>query len=130
MGVPVSTAQAYEWLAAPASAPVFPTLVSLATLSSWPSVAALAQNDFEEAVAGRFPQIARVLAMLRSPGANRLVGKDPIVQLSGSGSSVYVVAGEDRDSSRSVVDWRSDEPGVSIIHTTTAERVEPVVRID
>jgi 4-diphosphocytidyl-2-C-methyl-D-erythritol kinase len=129
-GVPVSTVQAYQWLAAPAGPHVLPALLSQTDLGAWPSVAALAHNDFEEPVAARFPDIAKVLVTLRSPGASRLVGSYPIVQLSGSGSAVYVVAGEDRYDSWNVVGWRSDEPGVAILHTTTAVRVEPVVRID
>ena len=129
-GVPVSTAEAFQWLTAPGGSPVLPALVSLPDLSAWHSVAALAHNDFEEPVAARFPDIARALATLRSPGASRLVGKNPIVQLSGSGSTVYVVAGEDPNPARTNVLWRSDEPGVAILHTSTAVRVEPVVRID
>jgi 4-diphosphocytidyl-2-C-methyl-D-erythritol kinase len=127
-GVPVATAEAYRWLD-PAPG-VFPSLINLADVGSWTSVASLACNDFEVAVAARFPKIATLLSTLRSPGASRLVGTGPIVQLSGSGSGVYVVAASEHDPEPSTAGWRIDEPGITILPTTSAERVEAVVRID
>ena len=86
-GFPVSTAEAYSWLAAERStiahhsaAP--PQLLSLADLATWESIAPLAANDFEPVVSRRHPEIPRITAALRSAGAS-------IALLSGSGSTTF-----------------------------------------
>jgi 4-diphosphocytidyl-2-C-methyl-D-erythritol kinase len=126
--VAVSTAEAYGWLAPTLRRPL-PALASASELGDWRAVVRLAQNDFEDAVAGRIPLIARTLATLRSPGARELIGEGAMIELSGSGSSVFAIAGGQRPD-QALPRWRVDEPGVMVLQTTTAERVEPVKLID
>jgi 4-diphosphocytidyl-2-C-methyl-D-erythritol kinase len=124
--VSIATADAYGWLAEvpPQRAPV---LYEPAALSSWDGVARFARNDFEDVVAARHPVIARALGTLRSPGAVGLVGEGAIIQLTGTGSTVFALAG---DRARTLPGWRSDEPGLETVLTQTAERVEPVILTD
>lgn len=124
----VSTAEAYGWLPTSLRRPL-PALASASELGDWRSVARLAQNDFENAVASRVPVIARTLATLRSPGARQLIGEGAMIELSGSGSSVFAIAGGSRED-LGTPHWRVDEPGVAVLQTTTAARVEPVNLID
>lgn len=123
--VSIATAEAYGWLAElpPHRAPV---LYQLEPLASWEGVARHARNDFEEVVAARHPVIARALGTLRSPGAEDLVGEGALIQLTGSGSAVVALLGE-RRRVPGMAGWRSDEPGVEIVQTQTASRVEPVI---
>jgi 4-diphosphocytidyl-2-C-methyl-D-erythritol kinase len=124
--VAIATADAYAWLAEvpPQRAAV---LYDPAALGTWPGVARHARNDFEDPVAARHPVIARVLGTLRSPGAEGLVGQDALIQLTGSGSTVFALAGADAGAAGG---WRSDEPGLETVLTQTAERVEPVTLTD
>ncbi len=82
----VSTAAAYSWLAdsraSSTSTAPSPQLLSLADLATWHSVASLASNDFEPAVAAHHPEIATTLASLRASGA-------AISLMSGSGSTSF-----------------------------------------
>jgi 4-diphosphocytidyl-2-C-methyl-D-erythritol kinase len=127
-GIPIATRDAYSWLdhrpAAPAGAAMTPD-----GLARWDEIARLAHNDFEVVVGERFPLIAAALAGLRSPAARDLVGDRPIIQMSGSGSTLYAICADPGARSQ-LWRWRSDEPGFSVIQTTTAERVEPVIPID
>ena len=126
--VPVSTTDAYGWLSSSLRRPL-PTLVDSAALSDWNEVVRMAQNDFEEPVGGRNPVIQRTLATLRSPGARNLVGEGALIEMSGSGSTVFAVAGSTFDEA-GMRRWRVDEPGVAVLETTTAARVEPVEVFD
>lgn len=86
-GFPVSTADAYSWLAAERAAsahplPAAPLFLSLAELASWDAIAPLAANDFEPVVSPRHPEIPRAIASLRSAGAS-------IALMSGSGSTIF-----------------------------------------
>jgi 4-diphosphocytidyl-2-C-methyl-D-erythritol kinase len=128
-GVAVSTRDAYEWLAqAPPSRS--PSLFDVGSLTSWDRVGELAANDFEGPVSARIPLIAKLLATLRSAGAANLVGVGAITQLSGSGSTVFALAGRDPRDGTHRFGWRSDEPGAIVIETRTSERVEAVELID
>jgi 4-diphosphocytidyl-2-C-methyl-D-erythritol kinase len=83
----VSSAAAYGWVAdsrVAAGRFIAPRMLSLASLTSWGGIAAIAANDFEVEVGRRHPEIAGVLRQLRASGA-------PIAQLSGSGSTVFVI---------------------------------------
>lgn len=84
----VSTASAYAWLddarRESANAAPRPSLLALADLSTWPSIAALATNDFEPAVFARHPELASILDALRSAGSS-------IALMSGSGSTLFGV---------------------------------------
>ena len=86
-GFPVSTAEAYSWLATERAVsahplPVAPIFLSLADLASWDAIAPLAANDFEPVVSARHPEIPRAIASLRSAGAS-------IALMSGSGSTIF-----------------------------------------
>jgi 4-diphosphocytidyl-2-C-methyl-D-erythritol kinase len=124
--VSIATADAYAWLAE-VPPPRAASLYDPSTLATWDGVARFARNDFEEVVAARHPVIARALGTLRSPGAEGLVGRGALVQLTGSGSTVFALAGEDAGA---IAGWRSDEPGLETVLTQTAERVEPVLLTD
>ena len=124
-GTPVATRDAYQWIdeRTPAHGAA---LLSAGDLASWTSVAAHAHNDFEEVTGERLPAIASALAALRAPAARRLVGGNPIIQMSGSGSSLFVIEDPAEDM-RQRREWRSDEPGFTVVPTTTSSTVEPVV---
>lgn len=123
---PISTAEAYRWV--DESPPWHGARVLDArTLTAWSGVAGLAHNDFERVVGERYPKIAALLEALRSPAACSLVGPSPLVQLSGSGSTVFAVAIAPPATQGHGWPWRSDEPGVHVIATATADRVEPVI---
>jgi 4-diphosphocytidyl-2-C-methyl-D-erythritol kinase len=124
----IATSDAYEWLAE-LPAREAPSLLDLNTLARWSSVARLAHNDFEEVIAERFPPLAHALAALRSPGGRRLVGDDPLVQMSGTGSVLYALHYGDGEAPKDWP-WRSDDPGFAVVQTTTAESVAPVVMMD
>ncbi len=127
--VAVSTRDAYQWMDDdPRASP--PIVMPSRDLLTWATVAAWAHNDFERTVAGHEAVIARLLNTLRSAGAASLLGPGAICLLSGSGAAVVALAGTPTPAGAGPVGWRVDDPAVSIIETATAERVEPVVRID
>lgn len=114
----VSSAEAYGWVAEsragrPGAGPA--RALGLAALGNWEAVAALAENDFEDEVGRRHPQIAEVLETARARGAG-------IALLSGSGSTVFVIEG---DGSVPPVDELPD--GAAVLRTRTAFSVEDVV---
>ena len=130
----VSSAEAYGWVAAAREGKatvVAPRSLSAATLASWEGVAGLAENDFEVEVARRHPPIASVLAAAR---ARRF----PIAQLSGSGSTVFVISGKppnaqpgNSGSTMSATEAREGVPGLPAagfteIVTATVASVEDV----
>ena len=128
-GVAISTRDAYAWLAQEPPSHL-PALIDPDVLQTWDGVAELAHNDFEGPVSERVPSVSRLLATLRSVGANKLVGRGAITQMSGSGSTVFALAGHAPSEGTQVIGWRSDEPGATVMETHTSERVEPVEFID
>jgi len=130
----VNTADAYRWLdesrAGRAYAPT-PALLGADSLSSWDAVSRLARNDFETAVGLRHLEIAEALveldSMKESVGATPHAGAPPLLlaRMSGSGSTVFLVydAGV-----TTIEDW--DVPGVRLVRTRTASRVEEVEMIE
>jgi 4-diphosphocytidyl-2-C-methyl-D-erythritol kinase len=121
----VATRDAYAWLDEYAP-PRAPALMDVAALNRWDTIARVAHNDFEDVVGERVPAVAAALAALRTPEARALVGEDAIVHMSGSGSTVFAIHADHAEPPV----WRSDEPGVSVIRTTTAESVAPVELLD
>lgn len=111
----VNTADAYRWLADSranaAAAPDDAPLLESRRLGEWKTIRRIATNDFEGVVAVRYPVIASTLATLRRAGA-------PVALLSGSGSTMFAV-----DVAASEV----ESPGMRLVVTRTATRVEPVV---
>jgi 4-diphosphocytidyl-2-C-methyl-D-erythritol kinase len=121
--VAVGTADAYRWLDEAGRSNEAP-VVGGPGVPNWRAVADLATNDFEPVVAARVPIIGRLLSNLREPAMRELLGEDAIVLMSGSGSTIAVVAGERPDA-----DWTPfpPVPGVDLVETETAAFVEPVV---
>ena len=122
-GTGVSTTDAYRWLdAAEPSAPAAP--VTRDQLGSWERVAAMASNDFEPVVGAAVPLVGRLLATLRQNEMQAVLGKESIVLMSGSGSTVAVISGE-----RPTANWPPFPAiaGVDILETETSTFVEPVV---
>jgi 4-diphosphocytidyl-2-C-methyl-D-erythritol kinase len=136
----VSTASAYDWLAATRSVgpPHGPRSLEPESLESWASIASLAANDFEGVVAAHHPTIAGALRLARDRGA-------AIAQLSGSGSTVFVIprlpgeglptpaAGGSRVAAEASPDmWpvmSSLPEGARVLRARTATSVEDVVPI-
>jgi 4-diphosphocytidyl-2-C-methyl-D-erythritol kinase len=82
---PVPTANAYRWLdelRGGGGGRSHPRALDPAQLTDWSALRALAQNDFEEAVFPRFPELARARTALLDRGAE-------LVLLSGSGGTVF-----------------------------------------
>lgn len=119
----VNTTEAYRWLDASKRGTVS-FAIRLEQLSSWEGVSALASNDFETVVGAQVPLIGRLLSSLRHADTMALLGTSPIVQMSGSGSTVAVVSG-----ARPRSDLQPPPPihGVEIVETETSRFVEPVV---
>lgn len=121
--VAVNTADAYRWVD---EAPRLPSAISvgLGELGSWADVARLARNDFEGVVGRRVPVVGRLLATLRNETVLELLGPHPIVLMSGSGSTVFVVSGSrpaEGFAPLPAID------GVTVLETETSQFVEPVV---
>jgi len=125
----ISTALAYQWLSAsPATAS--PSVLTPDVFASWSAIALLARNDFEERVGERHPEIPKLLSTLRSPGEGSLAASGAIIQMSGTGSTVFAIPHDSQPSGPPDEAWRGNSAGVRRLETCTAERVEPVVRID
>lgn len=119
----VGTAEAYRWLDDSGHQGAS-RRTGVTDLLSWSGVARLASNDFEPVVAGKVPIIGRLLAGFRSPEMQAILGNSAIVLMSGSGSTVFVVA-EGLPAEHRVA--LPPVPGVEILETQTAAFVEPVV---
>jgi 4-diphosphocytidyl-2-C-methyl-D-erythritol kinase len=134
----VATAAAYEWLAGArreSNERTRPRILDPGALASWDAVAGIAANDFEGVVVEHHPPIRDVLAAVRARGA-------AIVQLSGSGSTVFVIkqlpaadgggtGGRAPASGEGVADLGVALPdGAFVVRTATAEVVAPVERLD
>jgi 4-diphosphocytidyl-2-C-methyl-D-erythritol kinase len=125
----VSTADAYGWL--DAAPPLHnAALIAPDGLTSWEGIAVMAHNDFEAVVGVRHPEIAQLLRGLRDPSARTLVGDRPIVQLSGTGSAVFVVKTDGVLTDGAPIEATTNHPGLRVIAAPTAERVEPVILSD
>jgi 4-diphosphocytidyl-2-C-methyl-D-erythritol kinase len=117
---PVSTGDAYSWVAADrGDLPPAPHLLLPEQLESWSGVAAIATNDFEPPVARRHPEITMLLDALRDAGAT-------IARLSGSGSTVYGVF----DGEPAPADAFPRELPGTLVRTRTLRRIHPVTLCD
>ena len=123
----VHTAEAFGWVAARAVGSVggreHPAPFTAEALSDWDGVAAVAGNDFEPVVAGQYPVIADHVAALRLAGCQ-------IAMLTGSGSTVFGIAGSSAGGEAVIRALPVVREGKRYIHTRTAVRVEPVVVIE
>jgi 4-diphosphocytidyl-2-C-methyl-D-erythritol kinase len=122
--VAVNTTEAYRWLDESVTRPA-PSNLSALEVCTWESLASVATNDFEAVVGGKVPVIGRLLAGFRSEALREVMGESAIVLMSGSGSTIAVVAGEMARNH-----WRAMPPipGIEVVETETVAFVEPVVR--
>lgn len=121
--VAVSTADAYRWVdERPRSSSA--VSVGLGELATWTDVARLARNDFEGVVGRRVPVVGRLLHTLRDETVQELLGSHPIVLMSGSGSTVFVVSGSRPPEGFAPL---PEIDGVTMLETETSQFVEPVV---
>lgn len=122
-GVP--TADAFRWLAeSRGEYRPLPHVIDAASLSSWNSVARLAHNDFEAIISPRFPTVDRALVYLRSARAAELFGDEPIVQMSGSGATVFALRSDDVSVDLDVRVAEGD--GMRAVATSSCTHVEEV----
>ena len=123
----VQTAEAFGWLAAgdarSGGGQDHPAPFEVGTLGDWVGIAGVARNDFEPVVAERHPVIAEYVAALRLAGSQ-------IAMLTGSGSTVFGIAGASGDGAAVIRVLPGVGHGARYIHTRTAVRVEPVVVIE
>ncbi|HEX9565387.1 MAG TPA: hypothetical protein VF981_15505 [Gemmatimonadaceae bacterium] len=125
--VGVSTADAYRWLDEhpPRNGPA---TVPLEALSSWEGVACLAGNDFEEPISRQVAAVGDLLAASRGGQVARVFGDAEIVQMTGSGSTVFRVAkAAGRRAKPLIGPWQQDGTTIDLIETRSATFVEPVV---
>jgi 4-diphosphocytidyl-2-C-methyl-D-erythritol kinase len=117
----VSTVEAYGWLDEDrASRPARKwDEWNRPPVDSWDDVARVSGNDFEEAVSDRFPDLAVLLATVRSADFE-------LAEMSGSGSTVFAVS---FDENAERVDGDLPE-GIEQILTRTANEVAPVEVLD
>jgi len=123
----VHTADAFGWLAArdvqSRGDPELPAPFEVGALSDWGGIAGVARNDFEPVVAERHPVIVEHVAALRFAGCQ-------IAMLTGSGSTVFGIAGASGGGEAVIRALAGVGDGARYIHTRTAVRVEPVVVIE
>jgi 4-diphosphocytidyl-2-C-methyl-D-erythritol kinase len=113
----VNTATAYAWLDSDRDRESQPPRVSRSfpILESWDDVALLAENDFESVVSDRYPEIAVLLAMVRSADY-------ALAEMTGSGSTVFALShGAEPEAAPDFVGGFSEE-----IPTRTASAVAKV----
>ena len=112
---PVSTAEAYGWLASERGS-YLPEGGVLApdSLATWEALVAIAENDFQRVVGRRHPVIAELVDELEAADA-------VIAMMSGSGSAVFGVFDAFPDST-----LLRHAAGYTCIETHTAARVERV----
>jgi hypothetical protein len=80
-------------------------------------------NDFEAPVTRNLPGIGALLLALRQAGARGDFGTTEMIQMSGSGSTLFIVT----EGGQPVPGDFGADAGVRLISTTNAMFVEPVV---
>jgi 4-diphosphocytidyl-2-C-methyl-D-erythritol kinase len=111
----VSTVEAYRWLAADRSGyvPIGATIAPQ-SIATWEGIARIAENDFERVVAAHHPEVAQLVAELRSA--------DPLIaMMSGSGSAVFGVFSDPLDVA--AIPWST---GCRVFATRTSATVASV----
>jgi len=122
----VKTADAYRWADEKRGAFSFSAWTTEARqLTSWSSIAAVAENDFEEVLLEREPTIGEIVAGLRAAGAE-------IAMLSGSGSSVFGVMPPEAENARHSLRFSGTKPleNPPVLLVKTARSVSPVELTD
>jgi 4-diphosphocytidyl-2C-methyl-D-erythritol kinase len=118
----VSTAEAYQWLAASRSTttgqPHRSALHPLAAVTTWDGVARLSTNDFEPVVFEQRPELARIYERLAE------VEGVAVARMSGSGSTLFALFADELQL-RAV----TQATGCRALATTTLDEV-PLVGVD
>lgn len=118
-GFAVSTADAYEWLAASRTVDVpSPRMVSVPELATWDTLRDHVVNDFEAVVAEHQPEIATIIGELREMGAS-------IAGMTGSGSTLFGVVPLFADTG----EMMRSLPG-TVVPTRTVTRVAAVELVE
>ena len=128
--VGVATSQAYAWLDEARSwtnreVPPVATGSTLPDAPSWDDVSRLAHNDFEGVIFPRHPEVERVWRYLTDVASE----KDPagFARMSGSGAAIFAILAHGVAAGDAPP---APPPGVQVIVSHTAARVEPVQLID
>lgn len=120
----VSTPDAYRWIDEhPRTHPAMALAPS--QLDSWAGVKAVARNDFEAVVAAHLPVVGHLLESLRAAPLDVEATEDKLVQMSGSGSTIFVVIAPEEEGWTTVIGI--DDADIRQVFTRTATFVEPVV---
>lgn len=91
-GVPVPTAQAYQWVAeSRKKSPESPTpeILLQQDLNNWETISTLYTNDFWPPVKDQFPQIRSAMEHIEQ--AAKPLSSPPLVGMTGSGSTLFVI---------------------------------------
>ncbi|MDQ6716716.1 MAG: 4-(cytidine 5'-diphospho)-2-C-methyl-D-erythritol kinase [Gemmatimonadota bacterium] len=113
----VSTADAYAALDRAGSIASASHILWVAELTSWQSVAASSQNDFEAVVGAQHPEIPRLISTFKLAGAQ-------ISRMTGTGSAVFSVF----DDTPQALPMMNSK--VNLLTTLTAASVVPVTVLD
>ena len=121
-GVAMPTADAFRLIAERRAGGCAPRSrsIPLEALRGWDSVAALAENDFEDVVTEEIPVLRDALEAMRASGAS-------IARMAGSGSSVFGVFAD--DAARDAAAERMQALGMRCWMAKTLD-AEPPVRVD
>jgi 4-diphosphocytidyl-2-C-methyl-D-erythritol kinase len=111
--IPVSTADAYAWLAAERSAQFIASPAVLAAVESWADANVIGHNDFETAVFQRFPLLRDVRNALSASGAR-------MARMTGTGSVLFGVFDEVAVAESAAASLRGRFPNVVFLLTETA----------
>lgn len=116
----VETAAAFGWYADATGGAIAaaPAPISLDNLDRWDGIVPLAENDLEEVVTARHPEIAECVRVFQAAGAR-------IARMSGSGSTAFGVF--DR---RLMLDAAQFPEGTRLVQTRTLTSVAPVKLLD
>lgn len=113
----VSTAEAYAALDRSGAIASASYLTSVPELTSWQSVAASAQNDFEGVVGAQHPEIPRLISTFKLAGAQ-------ISRMTGTGSAVFSIF----DDTPLALPMMNSK--VNLLTTLTSTSVVPVTVLD
>jgi 4-diphosphocytidyl-2-C-methyl-D-erythritol kinase len=119
---PVSTPDAYRWVDS-AGISSAASAFALDDVTTWAGLARRSGNDLEAPVTRNLPGIGALLLALRQAGARGVFGTTEMIQMSGSGSTIFIVT----EVGQPVPGDFGGDAGVRLISTTNATFVEPVV---
>jgi 4-diphosphocytidyl-2-C-methyl-D-erythritol kinase len=112
-GVHVATSEAYAALSARDLKPSRAGLLRHRSLDDWAEVAALSENDFEDPVFEKHPELRSVLDRVSEQEAR-------IARMSGSGSAVFGVFDSEEAAGRAAAALEEAFPEAEVVRTRTA----------